>query len=267
MKKEFFLLSLIGIVFACSKNNPSEQSRVIDFEAPDCEAFLAGPSAYGENCYSSYTGDPFVSYTDPPTSLSFGLNFANGSYDLWNGGIVLSRWNDTRTANFTNQCSVYYRDALTGKGGNKGSATFLVSSGYDSDFGSGPSLYFADGTPRIIASLYVNNAAYPALCMQNGNDFARAFSYRTQDWFKVSFTGIDAQGQTTGTVDCYLADYRIQGQPKLLDRWEKVDLRGLGAIIRLKINISGTDAGDYGLNTPAYCCLDDIEVMDASGAE
>lgn len=82
-------------------------------------------------------------------------------------------------------------------------------------------------------------------------------------WFKVLAYGYDATGHmTTGSpVEFYLCDYRAGSKTKNLDNdWEDWNLKALGNVNRVVFNFEGSDAGEYGLNTPGYLALDNIEI-------
>ena len=223
---------------------------------------LAGPTAYGENLYSAYE-TPFISYTDPESKLFFTIPDDWGmGREFYYGGVALSRWNDMVTEGFLNQCSAYYADATTGKGGNNGSATFAVA--FVATF-MGPNaayICFEDKNDEfLIDHLYVNNATYAALSMLNGDSFAKKMSYEDQDWFKLTFQGLNNSGKKVGEpVDFYLADFRTPDSPGIVTEWTKVDLSSMGAINKLGFWMSSSDTGAYGMNTPAYFCMDDIAV-------
>lgn len=256
-------------------------SVTLDFESVDAK-YLAGQTSYGANLYNAeldhteFEGDQFLSYHDAETDIVFGIN---EYYDQWytfktytsffGGGMAVSQWNDMTTGSYLNQCSVYYSDETTGKGGVDGSSTFAVVYGYDdgSEFSadSRPSFRFnTDGYEAVISSLYVCNTTYTYLCMKDGNGFSTPLSYDNNDYFIVTFTGIDAAGVETGTVEHYLADLRTESAPGIVEGWQKVDLSSLGNVHKVIINFKGSDVGDYGLNTPAYCAIDNIEVRSAS---
>ena len=57
----------------------------------------------------------------------------------------------------------------------------------------------------------------------------------------------------TGTVDFYLAK-----DGKILKDWTYCDLSSLGEVTKLTFALSSTDNGDYGMNTPAYFCIDEL---------
>lgn len=75
------------------------------------------------------------------------------------------------------------------------------------------------------------------------------------DWFKCTVVGKDQFGSTT-KVDIDLAkdgDY--------VKDWRYCDLSKLGKVTELSFEFSGSRTGDWGLNTPAYICIDDIQIV------
>lgn len=239
--------------------------------------YLAGPTSYGGNLYSAYTGEggQFTGYLDEASGLYFGINRVEnpsygGEYEFWNGGFAISQWNDMATAGYLNQCSVYFKDGTTGKGGHDGSATFAVANGYcdaeptaySSD--KRPVLYFEDGeTERVIDHCYISNATYTYLSMAQGDNMAKKFTYEDKDYFVVTATGFDRDGSETGTVQICLADFRTADSGGIVTGWQKFDLSSLGAVNRIVFNCQSSDVGAYGMNTPAYFCVDDIVLREA----
>ena len=110
-----------------------------------------------------------------------------------------------------------------------------------------------------IESIDVANTTYVYWAIKTGDDgFGACREYKDGDWFKVTFTGYDVNGIKTGVVDYYLADFR-DGKSYIATSWEKVNLTGLGSKVKsVEISIDGTDKSEWGLNTPAYCCIDNI---------
>jgi hypothetical protein len=239
---------------------------VIDFEDPRVADYLAGPNSYGANLYSSYTGaDRYTGYDDAATGLFMMINdpYDTGDPDFYSGGIAISQWNDMTTAGYTNQCSVYYSDATTGKGGYKGSNTFAVHFGYnDPTYNDGRSyITFYDDTKECIFDhFYVTNNTYAVLSMRNGDSFAKIFSYEDKDWFKLVIEGIDKSGNSTGFVEFFLSDFRTPTSPGIITEWTKVDLRPLGEVTAIRFDVQGSDDNGYGLATPAYFCFDNLAV-------
>jgi hypothetical protein len=47
-----------------------------------------------------------------------------------------------------------------------------------------------------------------------------------------------------------------------VNTWEWLDLKSLGVVAALNFSMESTDMGDWGINTPAYFCLDDFNGND-----
>lgn len=108
-------------------------------------------------------------------------------------------------------------------------------------------------------SVQLTNTTYSALAILYGYDYAKKFGGRDgsdPDWFKVTITGTGMDEEITGTVDFFLADYRFDDDEKdyVIDKWEYVDLTGLGRVKRLEFELSSSDAG-----TPLFFCLDNLK--------
>ena len=71
--------------------------------------------------------------------------------------------------------------------------------------------------------------------------------------------------ERVGAAEFYLADFRTPDAPGLLDGWHEFDLSGLPACQFVEFELQGSDTGDYGLNTPAYFCLDDLTYETSDG--
>ncbi len=223
------------MVWSCGKDDesaPEVRYAVLDFENATA---VAGPTAYGDNLYSTYEGVKYTGYTDVATGLSMGLNidegesWSSGQPEFYSGGIAPSRWHDMETNDFTNQCSVY------GTGGNGGSATFgIVYAPVDLDGTPRPAkMKFADGVERIIESLWIANSTYTALSGVGE--------------FVLVIEGFDAAGESVGTEQCELTG---------LTDWHKVGLSGLGMVNRIEFTIDCP-----ALMAPTYVCIDDIKVV------
>jgi hypothetical protein len=260
MKRITFALAAIVVLAGCGDDNnkPKYNYAVLDFEnAP----IVAGPTAKGENLYAAdaqfgYAYGPevagydakypnYASFTDPNTGLTVGIKDDSG-INFWNGGIAPSRWHDMEDGTLDNQCSTYYIPS---------SPTFGIVH-------STASMSFAEGVERTIESMMVANSTYAALVMKNGDSggFASALTYENKGWLLLTAEGFDAEGESTGTAEYYLADFRTASSTGIASGWKLVPLGGLGAVNRVEFSFTGSDSGTYGLNTPAYACVDDVIV-------
>jgi hypothetical protein len=107
-----------------------------------------------------------------------------------------------------------------------------------------------------VPGFYITNSSYAHSSMSNGDGFAKKFG--KGDWFKLTITGYDANDVETGTKEYYLADLRDADKAYIINDWRYVDLSGLGKVKKLGFELSSSDNGDYGMNTPAYFCFDNF---------
>lgn len=118
-------------------------------------------------------------------------------------------------------------------------------------------------TAQILQGLYVTNNNYAYYTLLNGSPFSKAFGGPTgddADWLMLTVTGKDATGDTTGKVDFYLADFRSadKSEDYIVDSWQFVDLTPLGEVKSLQFTLASSDTGAFGMNTPAYFCVDTV---------
>jgi len=171
-------------------------------------------------------------------------------------GWSYSKVNDNTIPGFANQYAAFTEWDFSGSG------NYVIGTAFSGGaFMDLPTGYYAD-------SLRVTNATYPALSMTNGDAFAKQFggiSGSDPDFFKVTFTGYSqpgANGSTTGSVDFYLADYRFtdSAQDYIVDTWELLDLTTLGAARSIDFAFASSDVGNFGINTPLYVAIDNLEL-------
>lgn len=180
--------------------------------------------------------------------ITFSNSFSTSAYgDSWEG-FAFSKWTDRTTPGFPNQFSVY---AASGADGSKQFALAYAGYAEPTNFHADSALVFKP------ASVYVNNSTYTALNIKNGDNYAEAFE--AGDWFKVIFTGYDAQGKTGEKVEFYLADYR-DNKTFICNQWTLVDLSVLGSVNKVTITFDSSDKGEFGVNQPQYVCLDNLNI-------
>lgn len=121
-------------------------------------------------------------------------------------------------------------------------------------------MVFNDSKTYDAVGVYLNLNSYPYYSMEYGDGFARAFT--NGDRYTVTIHGVSAD-DSEKTIDVDLASYN-NGDLTINRGWKYVDLSELGTINELYFTISSTDTGDYGMNTPAYFCLDKLTVRPSS---
>jgi hypothetical protein len=185
--------------------------------------------------------------------------FFNNSYSggFWSGWSY-SNTSDTITAGFGNQYS-----AITGAGAGGGGIY-----GVAFNYASGTSyINLPSGTQPL--SVSITNTTYAALSMQNGDSFAKKFGGATgndPDFFLLSIearSDLNGTGSIIGTVPFYLADYRFADNSLdyIINTWKTIDLRTLPEGTQsLTFDLTSSDVGEFGMNTPSYFALDMLVV-------
>ncbi|MFT7592088.1 MAG: hypothetical protein ACI9UJ_002017 [bacterium] len=187
------------------------------------------------------------------------VNDYNKDWNSWTGW-SLSSMTDTVNGSYANQYS-----SIAGSGFGR-SKTYLT--GYNEAsilFPYIPETHFNSLRFREYW-VSVNNTTYGYKTMKNGNQFAKKFggtSGDDKDYFVLKVVGTYYSGEKTDTLEHYLADYRFDdnSQNFIQKDWMYWDIASIidnQPVIRLNFWIEGSDTGQYGLNTPAYFCMDNI---------
>lgn len=222
-KIKFYLVSiLVALVFVSCEPETETQTTIVDFE--DVALTL------GISTDTSFTSKNSI--------------FSGNPLEFWNGGIVCSSKNDTVTSGYLNQFS-----CIAGSGA-------FNSTNFGVIYSLGTFTCPAnDGANYSIKSIMINNNTYAYMDIKKGSGLSEKFI--AGDWFKVSITGYLGNIKTS-TVDYYLADFR-DGKSIILNEWKKVDLTALGKVDKVAFTFDSSDKGEWGINTPTYVCIDNIE--------
>lgn len=288
----------VPVFSSCSDDDDNDVTerliKVGEITFENTGIILAGPDSYGADLYSDFAGGQrytagSIAFNKGTDAICFGLNTQGdwfpGIATLYNGGLFLSQFNfrsnpEDKSADwwysFNNQCSVYNIDSTDGTNrgaGADGSDTFAVINGScnASDiatvYGTGKEVSlggfrFDNNSEFIVGEIEICNTSYTYGVVENGNNFSQPLK-NNQGWLKVLAYGYDAKGNLTAgsPIEYYLCDYRTASAQKSMDRdWEDWDLSRLGKINRVVFNFEGSDTSEYGLNTPGYLALDNIEI-------
>ena len=190
-----------------------------------------------------------------------------GNNELHSGGWVFTNyyssyfWGGFTTSNHTDLTQsgldAQYT-AVTGCGYD-GSSQYAVAYTY----GAQTDVYAADGQPHTVTGCFVTNNLWAYQDMLQGGYGATPFggpSGDDPDWFKLTATGKNANGQTVGSLDFYLADYRFSNNEDdyILTTWEWFDLSPLGNVATISFSLSSSKTDYGGMVTPAYFCMDNF---------
>lgn len=179
-------------------------------------------------------------------------NSFNQSWGSWSG-FAVSNGTDIATRGYTNQYS-----AITGTGA-------MGTKNYGVCYVSGTSEITFEETR--LAGIFITNSTYAYWSMKEGDMFSKKFGGKTgsdPDWFKLTIQGVKKNGEPTNSIEVYLADFRgnTAEEDFILKNWRWVDLSSLGQISSLKFSLSSSDVGSWGMNTPAYFCVDQLNYQD-----
>lgn len=263
-----------------------------DFDA----AMMAGPTAKAENYYS-YLGQTQVKViADPDGEFTARPNKITSSWgtteDFSSGCIALSKYNYLSNPSeypqdptkpvpadwwysWENQCSVYNTDSVDGTNANAGhsGSNFGVVYGYsdasNQDWMAKPSFDF--GMSSTLKGLWYCNSTYTYGVIMGGNQFGgsgSATALKDQvdsngkhiGYFQAVLECYDISGKLIATKTRLLADYR-DGNTRVdpVTTWTYWEIE-VPRVKTVKFNFVGSDTGSYGLNTPAYICIDDITI-------
>lgn len=188
-------------------------------------------------------------------------NYYDTSYGgFWSSGWAYSDMKDSTTAGAGN---VFSSRAASGY---SGSANYAV--------GQQDAVIRLDSTAlgKVVNGVYVDNGTYAALSMKHGDTFAKKFGDTTgtdchcaqgtyPDWFKLTIRNWYKGSMGPDSVTFYLADYRFgtdTAADYIVSKWTWVDLTPLGNTDSLLFALSSSDNGMYGMNTPAFFCVDNF---------
>ena len=197
-------------------------------------AFLNGSN--GEAGYQS--GHAFY-----PTSFSDGF---------WLGGWAISTMRDGTTAGFENLYSAKTAAGVNSFGYAVGQQNAMIK--LDENVAG-----------QKVNGFYITNTTYAHGVIQAGNQFSKKFggeSGNDPDFFKLDIQKYSNGVLAPQTVEFYLADYRFDDNSEdyIVDDWQWVDLTSLGNVDSLHFTLSSTDVGNYGINTPLFFSIDNLEI-------
>lgn len=248
MKKKLSLLILIT-VFAHLRG--SAQFIVSDFE----DLLLPGPPT-GAYWNGSDLSGGFVS-----AGIYFPNNYDTAFGGYWVNGFAYSSVVDSVTSGFTN---LY---AAKPASGYNGSSNYAVAQ-------QNAVARLNNVVPTmVIEGFYVTNGTYAHNSMRDGDTFARKFGDTTgtnsglpqgsyPDYFKLTVRSYVNGFLSNDSVEFYLADFRFTDNSLdyIVNTWEWVDCSTLAVFDSLKFTLSSSDNGTFGMNTPAFFCIDNLSI-------
>ncbi|MDZ4747874.1 MAG: DUF4465 domain-containing protein [Saprospiraceae bacterium] len=198
----------------------------------------------------------YLNNASPETGFRSGSielpNFYDAEFNYWAGWAVSADTN-TITPGFLNQYS-----SISGAGA-LGTSTYCIGYIYD------PIIVRLQpnsiGKPMI--GMYINNSTYTYLSMRDGDSFAKKFGGETgldPDFLLLTIKKYSGGAIDDDSINIYLADYRFPQSKRdyILSDWTYIDLTKLGEVDSLELRMTSSDVGIFGMNTPAYVCIDQV---------
>lgn len=237
----------------------AQNSFVVGFESPVLppDSYLDGSdlsfTEFSENCALFKT--TFI--VDTVWGFSyFGRDFAR------------SNMKDTVDGSYMNLFS-----AISGIGAD-GSSQYAIGT---QNFEGGARIRLANNCLNSgykFSSFYVNNTTYAFKSMLYGDMFAKKFGGDTgddPDFFILTIKGYLNGMMLNDSVNFYLADYRFTNNSMdyIVNQWTKVDLMASQVSIAdsLEFFLRSSDNSQFGMNTPAFFAIDNLEVISTMSNE
>lgn len=236
MKKQLVIVgfALVAGLFSCEKDEikipatPLKTTYTIDFEDVSL---------------------PSKGYLDSIQGglISKGFTFENSYLGYFSNGFAVSNIVNVDTAGFKNMYATY-----AGSGASSSNNYLLATNNAGIKLPS---------TAQLL-SIEITNSTYAALSMKNGDSFAKKFSGKDKDFFKVWVKGY-AAGKVKDSLEVYLANFQFADSTQnfIQKEWKIVDLSKFVSIDSLNFKLESKDVGQYGMNTPGYFSLDNIKFI------
>ncbi len=184
-------------------------------------------------------------------------NNYNFQFDAWSGWSI-TNVTDNTTPSYLNQYS-----AITGIG-ELNSNNYATAYAYDPVHIN----LINEAKGKALEGMYLTNSTYAYWSMKDGDSFTKKFGGVTgndPDYFLLTIRAYLNGQLSSESIEFYLADYRFEdnSQDYIIDEWTHIDLSSLGNVDSLQCTLSSSDVGDFGMNNPAYFCVDNITTTDA----
>lgn len=232
MNKNYFLLiTLILSIHAQAQLSTSHWiSTFDDVRYGDTTEYKNGKNAEG-----SFTNGKAIFYND-----------YNAAWGSWSG-FAMSKVSDTETQGFQNQYA-----SITGNGFQ---STSQYAVGYQR-----ASIKLIEA--QTVTGFRFTNNTYAYWEMKEGSQFSKKFggSDGTDKDSLLLIVEPFLEGKKLGIQKGILADYRFgnSSDDYILDTWEWIDLSSFGMIDSVVLSFQSSDNGQFGINTPTYVCIDDL---------
>lgn len=210
---------------------------------------------------------PLGAYWDGSDStggfVSGGMYFPNHYTGYWADGFAYSSVIDSVTSGYTN---MFAAKPATGFNGTSNYGVVQV-------YPKAVARLNNVAPTMVIHGFYVTNGTYAYNSMRDGDTFARKFGDTTgtnsglpqgsyPDFFKLTVKSFVGGQLNNDSVEFYLADFRFADDSLdyILKTWEWVDCSILAVFDSLQFTLTSSDNGAFGMNTPAFFCIDNVVI-------
>jgi hypothetical protein len=254
----FYLFIITALTLtSCSPDEPGNKEKTISTTVTFDDLELAANSFWNGSDLSGEAKEEDVPWGEGKMTVYYGnftsgnsvfLNEYNKTYDSWTGFAYSNKTNTTiEELNPNNYSSLMY-DVAAGKGADESKNFALVFDNATFDCPADENGLFR------IESLMLTNNTLNTYILKNG--FGATMPFGDGDWFKVIITGYN-NNIAKASVEYYLADFR-GGKTFISRDWVKVDVSLLGEVDKVSFTFESSDTGQWGMNTPAFVCVDNI---------
>lgn len=183
-------------------------------------------------------------------------NTYNSTYGSWNGW-AYSNTTDTETYSWENQYSSAGIPSYPIEG-NYGVAYIIGD--WENDYSPVPVVIKTENDEAVsVAGMWICLSAYTNMYMDDEQAYGGNYA-NNQHYLKLIVRGYSPDAFTWNILEVYLADYRFQNSDYnfKFDNWQYINIENLGEVSELQFIMESSDTGEYGLNTPAYFCIDNF---------
>lgn len=238
MKHKYTKMMSLAIAVTLAVLSEAQTADTVGFETFSIPADSFDNGKY--NSSGEFKSGPVIFTTSYDTSFG----------GFWSGGFALTTRRDSITPDYKNLYS------SISAGGNNSYAYAAAQTGATiKTQKTGIPDAYGYAYPKFV---YVNNNTYVYRTIQNGYFNARKF--RTGDYFLLTIKARMSGKPNHDSVSFYLADYRDSDTTKhyIINKWIRVDLSALDSCEEITFELRSTDTGSFGMNTPAFFCIDDF---------
>jgi len=243
--RQLFGLTVLACGFALSftscarEDNPAPGTReaAVSFEKKTlgADGYWCGDES-GEK-FDNWGSEAFAcSYKEK--GVTFPVNYTP-AWASWSGYAISNRTETT----YENMNPDQFNN-ITGKAKSGNSFCVVYTFGESINFGRAVTL----------KGFWFTNDAWTVDAILNGDGMTPG-KFEEADWLKCTVTATLSDGSTKDT-EIYLAkdgDY--------VKDWQYCDFQSLEKVTSLSFAFDGSKKNDYGLTTPSYMCIDDIEFV------